>query len=70
MRRTIGIGVIGMGWMGDAHSRSIEAAGFLTAIATGQPAAPSFEDTAAVARVQQAIAASRASDGWQSVREA
>ena len=58
------------GWgvgLGFDDLKVIEAAEFLTAIATGRPAAPSFEDAAAVARVQQAIAASWASNGWQTV---
>ncbi|HLO36289.1 MAG TPA: Gfo/Idh/MocA family oxidoreductase [Candidatus Deferrimicrobium sp.] len=42
----------------------IEAAEFLQAVATGTPTAPSFEDAAAVARVQAAIAASWDANGW------
>jgi predicted dehydrogenase len=45
----------------------IEAAEFLTAIATGGPASPSFADAARVARVQLAIAASWDSRGWEHV---
>ncbi|HET7704148.1 MAG TPA: Gfo/Idh/MocA family oxidoreductase [Candidatus Limnocylindrales bacterium] len=58
------------GWgvgLGFDDLKVIEAAEFLTAIAAGQPAAPSFEDAAAVARVQQAIAASWDSSGWETV---
>jgi hypothetical protein len=36
-------------------------------VGIGVPGPPSFEDTAAVARVQQTIAASRDSGGWESV---
>jgi predicted dehydrogenase len=45
----------------------IETAEFLQAVASGAAAAPSFEDAAAVARVQEAIAASWESNGWQQV---
>jgi len=45
----------------------IETAEFLQAVASGRPAAPSFEDAAAVARVQEAIAASWESNGWMTV---
>ena len=58
------------GWgvgLGFDDLKVVEAAEFLTAIATGRPSAPSFEDAAAVARVQQAIAASWDSNGWQAV---
>lgn len=58
------------GWgvgLGFDDLKVIEAAEFLTAIATSRPSAPSFEDAAAVARVQQAIAASWSSNGWESV---
>jgi predicted dehydrogenase len=61
------------GWgvgIGFDDLKVIEAAEFLTAIATGIPSAPSFEDAAAVARVQRAIAASWASNGWASVGDA
>jgi predicted dehydrogenase len=47
----------------------VEAAEFLRAVATGQPASPSFEDAAAVARVQGAIIASWASGGWEPVAD-
>jgi predicted dehydrogenase len=58
------------GWgtgLGFDDLKAIEAAEFLTAVATGAPAAPSFEDAASVARVQQAIAASWDSNGWERV---
>jgi predicted dehydrogenase len=58
------------GWgtgLGFDDLKAIEAAEFLTAVARGVPAAPSFEDAAAVARVQQAIAASWVSNGWERV---
>jgi predicted dehydrogenase len=45
----------------------IETAEFLQAVASGTAAAPSFEDAAAVARVQEAIAASWESSGWRTV---
>jgi predicted dehydrogenase len=45
----------------------IEVAEFLRAIVAGEPASPSFEDAAAVARVQLAIAASWDSGGWTEV---
>jgi predicted dehydrogenase len=45
----------------------IEAAEFLQAIVSGAPTAPTFEDAAAVARVQAAIAASWDSKGWEPV---
>jgi predicted dehydrogenase len=48
----------------------IEAAEFLTAVAAGRPAAPSFADAAAVARVQGAIAASWETNGWVAVASA
>src|SRR3954449_8409429 len=45
----------------------IEIGQFLQAIATGEAPAPSFEDAAAVARVQLAIAASWDSGSWEAV---
>lgn len=58
------------GWgvgLGFDDLKVIEAGQFLQAITSGAQTAPSFEDAAAVARVQQAIAASWASGGWQPV---
>jgi predicted dehydrogenase len=58
------------GWgtgLGFDDLKAIEAAEFLSAVASGVPAAPSFEDAAAVARVQRAIAASWDSRGWEPV---
>ena len=58
------------GWgtgLGFDDLKVVEAAEFLTAVASGIGASPSFEDAAAVARVQQAIAASWDSSGWQPV---
>lgn len=59
------------GWgvgIGFDDLKVIEAAEFLTAISTNDPAPqPSFEDAAAVARVQEAIAASWASNRWVAV---
>jgi predicted dehydrogenase len=58
------------GWgtgLGFDDLKVIEAAEFLLAVATRTPAAPSFEDAAAVAHVQAAIAASWDSDGWVAV---
>ncbi len=46
----------------------IEAAQFLQAVVTGVQGPPSFEDAAAVARVQQAIAASWDTGSWEAVR--
>jgi predicted dehydrogenase len=60
------------GWgvgLGYDDLKVVEAAEFLTAVATGRPAAPSFEDAAAVAHVQQAIAASWDSAGWEAVAD-
>jgi predicted dehydrogenase len=48
----------------------IEIAEFLGAIAAGRPASPSFEDAAAVACVQLAIAASWETGAWSDVRPA
>jgi len=48
----------------------IETAEFLQAVASGTATAPSFEDAAAVARVQEAIAASWQSNGWVTVAQA
>jgi predicted dehydrogenase len=45
----------------------IEVAEFLDAIVTGTPGSPSFEDAAAVARVQLAIASSWSTGAWSSV---
>ncbi|MEP6639590.1 MAG: hypothetical protein ABJC39_09605, partial [Chloroflexota bacterium] len=45
----------------------IEAAQFLQAVVSGIPGPPSFDDAAAVARVQQAIAASWDSGRWETV---
>jgi predicted dehydrogenase len=58
------------GWatgLGFDDLKVIEAAQFLQAVASGVQGPPSFEDAAAVARVQQAIAASWDSGGWQTV---
>jgi len=58
------------GWgtgLGFDDLKVIEAAEFLTAVSTGIASPPSFEDAAAVARVQQAIVASWDSNGWQRV---
>lgn len=58
------------GWgtgLGFDDLKVIEAAQFLQAVATGVPSAPDFEDAAAVARVQQAIAASWDSGTWERV---
>lgn len=58
------------GWgvgLGFDDLKVVEAAEFLQAIATGRPAAPSFQDAAAVARVQQAVAASWDSGSWEPV---
>jgi predicted dehydrogenase len=58
------------GWgtgLGFDDLKVVEAAEFLTAVATGRAAAPSFEDAAAVARVQEAIAASWDSGSWTAV---
>jgi predicted dehydrogenase len=46
----------------------IEIGEFVDAIASGRPATPSFDDAAAVARVQGAIAASWQSGAWERVR--
>ena len=59
------------GWavgLGFDDLKVIEAAQFLQAVVSGVQGPPSFEDAAAVARVQQAIAASWDSGGWESVR--
>ncbi len=59
------------GWgvgLGYDDLKVIEAAQFLQAIVSGVQGSPGFEDAAAVARVQQAIAASWKSRGWESVR--
>lgn len=58
------------GWgvgIGFDDLKVIEAATFLDAVVSGVPASPSFEDAAAVARVQQAIAASWDSKTWERV---
>jgi len=58
------------GWavgLGFDDLKVIEAAQFLHAVVTGVPGSPSFEDAAAVARVQRAIAASWDSGGWETV---
>jgi hypothetical protein len=58
------------GWavgLGFDDLKVIEAGQFLQAIVSGIGGPPSFEDAAAVARVQQAIAASWDSGGWQTV---
>ncbi len=58
------------GWgvgLGFDDLKVVEAGEFLQAIATARPASPSFEDAAAVARVQQAIAASWDSGSWEQV---
>jgi predicted dehydrogenase len=59
------------GWgvgLGYDDLKVIEAAQFLQGVTTGVQDAPGFEDAAAVARVQQAIAASWESGGWETVR--
>jgi predicted dehydrogenase len=59
------------GWavgIGFDDLKVIEAGQFLQAIVSGVQSPPSFEDAAAVARVQQAIAASWTSRGWETVR--
>ena len=61
------------GWatgLGFDDLKAIEAAEFLTAVATGVQSAPSFEDAAAVAHVQAAIAASWETNGWIEVASA
>jgi predicted dehydrogenase len=58
------------GWatgLGYDDLKVIEAAQFLQAVVSGVQGPPSFEDAAAVARVQQAIAASWDSGGWETV---
>jgi predicted dehydrogenase len=59
------------GWgvgLGFDDLKVIEAAQFLRAVVSGAQGSPGFEDAAAVARVQQAIAASWESRGWEAVR--
>jgi len=59
------------GWgvgLGFDDLKVIEAAQFLQGMVSGVQGPPGFEDAAAVARVQQAIAASWDSRGWESVR--
>jgi hypothetical protein len=61
------------GWavgIGFDDLKVIEAGQFLQAVVSGTQTPPSFEDAAAVAHVQQAIAASWASGGWEAVRSA
>jgi predicted dehydrogenase len=61
------------GWgvgLGYDDLKVIEAAEFLRGVVAGAQGAPGFEDAAAVARVQQAIAASWDSGRWESVRRA
>ena len=61
------------GWatgLGFDDLKVIEAGQFLQAVASGVQGPPSFEDAASVARVQQAIAASWDSRGWETVRPA
>ncbi len=61
------------GWavgLGFDDLKVIEAAEFLQSVVSGIQGAPSFEDAAAVARVQQAIAASWDTRGWEGVRPA
>lgn len=58
------------GWgtgLGFDDLKVIEAAEFLTAVATGTQGPPSFADAAAVARVQAAIAASWDTNAWVTV---
>lgn len=58
------------GWatgLGFDDLKVIEAGQFLQAVVSGVQGPPSFEDAAAVARVQQAIAASWESGGWETV---
>jgi predicted dehydrogenase len=59
------------GWgvgLGYDDLKVIEAAQFLQAVVSGIQTPPGFEDAAAVARVQQAIAASWDSGRWETVR--
>ncbi len=59
------------GWgtgLGYDDLKVIEAGQFLQAVVTGVRTSPDFEDAAAVARVQQAIAASWDSGTWERVR--
>jgi predicted dehydrogenase len=61
------------GWavgIGFDDLKVIEAGQFLQAVVSGTQTPPSFEDAAAVAHVQQAIAASWTSGGWEEVRSA
>lgn len=70
MVRTVAVGVIG-GWgtgLGYDDTTVSEVAKFLQAAVTGVPSAPNFEDAAAVARVQQAIAGSWDSGTWERVQ--
>ena len=67
MAQTIGIGVIGMGWMGQVHSKTIEAYNFLQSIATGEQGQPGLAEALAVAEVQAAIERSWMSDAWEGV---
>ena len=60
-----GDGTVGIGF---DDLKVIEAGQFLQAVVSGVQGPPSFEDAAAVARVQQAIAASWDSGGWETVR--
>jgi predicted dehydrogenase len=59
------------GWgvgLGYDDLKVIEAAQFLQAVVSGVQGPPGFEDAAAVARVQQAIATSWDTGGWETVR--
>ena len=61
------------GWgtgLGFDDLKVIEAGQFLQAVASGVQGPPSFADAAAVAHVQEAIAASWDSGGWESVAQA